>query len=122
MDHFSARDAMRPGAHSRRWRMRERARSQHAAPPAPDSAPARLPGRYQTPEWLDRSFVLPLTRPEATDGPSQPFRRHDDDPAPRSQMTPEVPRQPAPPGTAGAMPPPRPDATARGAAGVTPGA
>jgi hypothetical protein len=74
MDHVSARDARRQSAHSRRWRMREQARSQHAAVPAPAS------DRYQTPEWLDRSFVLPLTEPAASDVPSQPVRRHDDDP------------------------------------------
>src|SRR3954451_2967620 len=118
MDHFSARDATRLGAHSRRWRMRERARSQHAAPPAPDPAPdpVPLPGRYQTPEWLDRSFVLPLTRPEGTDVPSQPVRRHDDDPAPESRMRPEVPRQLTRSGT----PPTTPQVTADVDAGAAP--
>lgn len=79
MDHVSARDARRQGAHSRRWRMREQARSQHSPVPAPAS------DRYQTPEWLERSFVLPLTQPEASDVPSQPVRRHDDDPVPEPQ-------------------------------------
>ena len=79
MDHVSARDARRQGAHSRRWRMREQARSQHTAL-APGQAP--VSDRYQTPEWLDRSFVLPLTQPQASDVPSQAVRRHDDDPEP----------------------------------------
>jgi len=80
MDHVSARDARRQGAHSRRWRMREQARSQH---------PVQTPvsDRYQTPEWLERSFVLPLTQPEASDVPSQPVRRHDDDPEPAAEAT-----------------------------------
>jgi hypothetical protein len=59
--------------------MREQARSQHAVQ-APGQAPSS--DRYQTPEWLDRSFVLPLTQPEASDVPSQAVRRHDDDPEP----------------------------------------
>ncbi len=87
MDHVSARDARRQGAHSRRWRMREQARSQHIVQ-APGQAPSS--DRYQTPEWLDRSFVLPLTQPEASDVPSQAVRRHDDDPEPTAgpAMTP----------------------------------
>jgi hypothetical protein len=80
MEHVSARDARRQGAHSRRWRMREQARSQHfVQTPVSD--------RYQTPEWLERSFVLPLTQPEASDVPSQPVRRHDDDPEPAAGAT-----------------------------------
>jgi hypothetical protein len=78
MDHVSARDARRQGAHSRRWRMREQARSQH-------SVQTPVSDRYQTPEWLERSFVLPLTQPEASDVPSQPVRRHDDDPEPAAE-------------------------------------
>jgi hypothetical protein len=86
MEHVSARDARRQGAHSRRWRMREQARSQHSALPAPASE------RYQTPQWLERSFVLPLTEPEANDVPSQPVRRHDDDPdrEPRARELPDL--------------------------------
>lgn len=81
MDHVTARDATRLGAHHRRWRMRERARSRHLA-----SSP--VSDRYQTPEWLERSFVLPLTQPEGNDVPSQPVRGHDDDPVPEGQATP----------------------------------
>ncbi len=88
MDHVSARDARRQGAHSRRWRMREQARSQHTV----QAAQAPVSDRYQTPEWLDRSFVLPLTQPEASDVPSQAVRRHDDDPepAPDPRVTPDL--------------------------------
>ncbi len=53
--------------------MRDQARSRHAG-----QAPAS--DRYQTPEWLERSFVLPLSKPEVSEVPSQPVRRHDDDP------------------------------------------
>ncbi len=73
MDHVSADDATRSGTHTRRSRMRAQARSHHLAhPPVSD--------RYQTPEWLERSFVLPLTPLEATDVPDQPVPHHDDDP------------------------------------------
>ena len=75
MDHVSAGEATRQGARNRRRRMREQARSQHTVQPA-------VPDRYQTPEWLERSFVLPLTEPEASDVPSQSVPRHDDDPHP----------------------------------------
>jgi hypothetical protein len=83
MDHVSAGEATLSGVRSRRRRMRDQARSRHAGP-APDS------DRYQTPEWLERSFVLPLTKPEASDVPSQPVRRHDDDPdrTPQARETP----------------------------------
>ncbi|MET0838270.1 MAG: hypothetical protein ABWY19_05770 [Marmoricola sp.] len=82
MDQVSAGDTTHQGARTRRRRMREQARSQHAfQTPVSD--------RYQTPEWLERSFVLPLTQPEATDVPSdvpgelpsQSVPHHDDDPA-----------------------------------------
>ena len=73
MDHVSAGHATLNGVRSRRRRMRDQARSRHAG-----QAPAL--DRYQTPEWLERSFVLPLTQPEASDVPSQPVPRHDDDP------------------------------------------
>jgi hypothetical protein len=38
---------------------------------------------FQTPDWLDRSFVLPLTRPEVTDVPSQSVPEHDNYTGPR---------------------------------------
>jgi hypothetical protein len=97
MDHVSAGEVTRDGARSRRHRMRDHARSQHGVT-------TTLPDRYQTPEWLERSFVLPLTQPEANNVPSQSVPHHDDDPVP---TTPPVvtkpddlssPIQPAPPG------------------------
>jgi len=104
MDHVSARDARHQGAHSRRWRMREQARSQH-------TVQAPVSDRYQTPEWLERSFVLPLTQPEASDVPSQAVRRHDDDPEPTpeqamtSDLDAVVPEQEAVPATPFVRPP-----------------
>jgi hypothetical protein len=97
MDHVSARDAMRSGAHDRRWRMREQART-HRSVQAPAS------DHYQTPEWLERSFVLPLSKPEASDVPSQPVRRHDDDPAPEPRLmaNAEAAAEAATPGTTSA--------------------
>jgi hypothetical protein len=83
MDHVSARDTMRQAAHHRRWRLRERARTHR-------SVPAVASDRYQTPEWLERSFVLPLSTPEANDVPSQPVRRHDDDPVPEPRVMPRL--------------------------------
>ena len=77
MDHVAAGETQRDIVRKRRRRMREQARSHRAVP---------VSDRYQTPAWLERSFVLPLTSPEATDVasqdvPSQPFPKHDDDPA-----------------------------------------
>jgi hypothetical protein len=76
--HVSAGDATRQGTRNRRRRMRDLARSRHAAQ-------ASVTDRYETPAWLDRSFVLPLTEPESNDVPSQAAGRHDDDP----ERTPE---------------------------------
>jgi hypothetical protein len=73
MDDVSAGEATRQGAHVRRRRMRADARSLHVVE-------APVSDRYQTPEWLERSFVLPLTEPEANDVPSQSVPHHDDDP------------------------------------------
>ena len=75
MDDVSAGEATRQGAHSRRRRMRADARSLR-------TVQAPVSDRYQTPEWLERSFVLPLTEPEANDVPSQSVPHHDDDPEP----------------------------------------
>jgi len=77
MDHVSAGEAQREVVRDRRRHMREQARSHRAVP---------VSDRYQTPEWLERSFVLPLTKPEASDVtshdvPSQPLPSHDDDTA-----------------------------------------
>lgn len=58
MDHVSAGEAQREVARHRRRRMRAQATSHRASP---------VPGRFLTPAWLERSFVLPLMTPEATD-------------------------------------------------------
>jgi len=71
MDQVSADDTSTEAVRARRKRMRAQARGlRPAAPPRSDA--------YQTPEWLDRSFVLPLTAPEVTDVPSQSVPHHDD--------------------------------------------
>jgi hypothetical protein len=57
----------------RRRRMRTQARGLRDGIGAP---PRR---RYETPAWLDHSFVLPLTEPDLTDVPRQPTPHHDDD-------------------------------------------
>ncbi len=81
MDQVWAGWATRDGARFRRRLMRHQARSQHAAEtPAPE--------RHQTPEWLRRSFVLPLTDADPSDVasggpgdvPRQGVPHHDDDP------------------------------------------
>jgi hypothetical protein len=73
MDPVSAGEETRDGARTRRRRMRDQARSQRAVQ-------SPVSDRYQTPEWLERSFVLPLIEPDASEVPSQPVPHHDDDP------------------------------------------
>jgi hypothetical protein len=96
MDPVSAGEETRDGARTRRRRMRDRARSQRAVQ-------SPVSDRYQTPEWLERSFVLPLIEPNASDVPSQPVPHHDDDPtmAREVRAVPEkvagTTTQPAPP-------------------------
>lgn len=64
-------------AEVRRKRIRSQARDRRSSRPTE-------PGRFQTPEWLERSFVLPLTEPEGLPGsaehvlPSQGKPRPDD--------------------------------------------
>ncbi|MCW2847547.1 MAG: hypothetical protein JWR90_1521 [Marmoricola sp.] len=90
MDQVSADDTARADLGSRRRRMRASARSLHPGP-------ATRPDGFQTPEWLDRSFVLPLTEPEATDVPTQPVPHHDDDEErPPTGAAPESGAEPAP--------------------------
>lgn len=69
MDQVSTGDTTSDVVRARRKRMRAEARGLR---PAPES------DGFQTPQWLDRSFVLPLTVPEATDVPSQSVPHHDD--------------------------------------------
>ena len=71
MDQVSAGEAMRDGARTRRRQMRDKARAQRGGPSA-------APDHYRTPEWLERSFVLPLTRPETSNVPNQAVPHHDD--------------------------------------------
>ncbi len=70
MDQVPTGDTSSDTAVARRGRMRAQARGLRPALPEPDV--------FQTPQWLERSFVLPLTEPEATDVPSQPVPHHDD--------------------------------------------
>lgn len=75
-----------------RGRMRAQARGRRpAGPPDPDV--------FLTPQWLERSFVLPLTEPEATEVPTQPVPHHDDYERPAEPVTtpaPEFADEPAP--------------------------
>ena len=63
MDHAATGETSNDSARARRRRMRADARALH-----PGASP-RSDG-FQTPEWLDRSFVLPLTRPDVTGVPT----------------------------------------------------
>jgi hypothetical protein len=94
MDQVSAGDTARDTVRARRTRMRESARGLHPGG-------ARKADSFQTPEWLDRSFVLPLREPEVTDVPSQPVPHHDDyeekvatSPGPASEPAPVFVRPP----------------------------
>ena len=79
MDPVPAGDTTSATVRARRKWMRAQARALH-----PRTTPESEV--FATPEWLDRSFVLPLTRPEATGVPSQeatgvpsqPTPHHDD--------------------------------------------
>jgi hypothetical protein len=69
MDQVAAGDTTSDVVRARRKRMRAEARGLRPAPKSDG---------FQTPQWLDRSFVLPLTVPEATDVPTQSVPHHDD--------------------------------------------
>jgi hypothetical protein len=69
MDQVSAGDTASDAVRVRRRRMRAEARGLRFVPESEE---------FQTPQWLDRSFVLPLTVPEASDVPSQSVPHHDD--------------------------------------------
>jgi hypothetical protein len=77
----TSRDTVR--ARRKRMRMRTEARSLRRA---------AAPNGFETPEWLDHSFVLPLTEPEVSDVPSQSVPHHDDfrAPHPAEVSTPET--------------------------------
>ncbi len=70
MDRVSENDTSTEAARARRKRMRATARGLRVVPPRADE--------FQTPEWLERSFVLPLTVPEVTGLPNQSVPHHDD--------------------------------------------
>jgi len=74
MDKAAKGDTATDRARVRRKRMRSQARGLRPTSP---------PDGFATPEWLDRSFVLPLTRPEVTDVPSQSMPEHDSFAEPR---------------------------------------
>ncbi len=83
MDKASQGDTASDRAHTRRKRMQSQARGRRrTTSPEVDG--------FQAPEWLDRSFVLPLTRPEVSDVPSQSMPDHD------SYSEPLVHNSPAP--------------------------
>lgn len=94
MDHVPTGETTSDTAHARRRRMRAHARELHPGA-SPDA------GGFRTPEWLDRSFVLPLTRPEATEVPSQPTPHHDDFDSFREPLEEDA--------RSGFVPPPTPD-------------
>jgi len=95
MDPVPAGDTSSDTVRARRKRMRAQARALY-----PGTSPESEV--FQTPEWLDRSFVLPLTRPaatgltrqEATGVPSQPTPHHDDDETQAGASTPEPAQAP----------------------------
>jgi len=82
MDKASKSDTTSVGTLARRKRMRSQARGLR-----PTDSP-KVDG-FQTPDWLERSFVLPLTRPEVTDVPSQSVPNHDSFTEPRPHERPE---------------------------------
>jgi len=73
MDQRSADGMSRDSVRARRKQLRAHARAQRRTAGA-------VPDRFQTPEWLERSFVLPLNDGEVNVVPSQPQPHHDDFP------------------------------------------
>ena len=73
MDQLSADGTARDSVRARRRQLRAHARAQRRTADA-------VPDRFQTPQWLERSFVLPLNDGEVTVVPSQPQPHHDDFP------------------------------------------
>ncbi|HWM38269.1 MAG TPA: hypothetical protein VNS49_14250 [Streptomyces sp.] len=71
MDQHSADGRARPSVRARRRQLRADVRAERRAGVVPD--------RFQTPQWLERSFVLPVTDGGVT-VPSQPQPHHDDYP------------------------------------------
>jgi hypothetical protein len=71
MDQLSADGMSRDSVRASRRQLRARARAQRGTAGA-------VPDRFQTPQWLERSFVLPLADGQVTVVPSQPQPHHDD--------------------------------------------
>ena len=71
MDQRSADGMSRGSVRARRRQLRADARAQRRAL-------GDVPDRFQTPQWLERSFVLPLTDGEVNVVPSQSQPHHDD--------------------------------------------
>ena len=91
MDNASQGDTTSDPTRTRRRGMQSQARGlRPTASPQADG--------FQAPEWLDRSFVLPLTRPEVTDVPSQSVPDHDNYSEPRlpDSPAPETDAEPTP--------------------------
>lgn len=72
MDDPTTVEARSYDALARRRRMRDTARADAKA------RRSRNRPQYQTPQWLDRSFVLPLSGPGVSAMPAQPLPHHDD--------------------------------------------
>ena len=89
MDQVSENGTSAEVVRARRKRMRATARGQRVASPRADE--------YQTPQWLDRSFVLPLSPPEVNGVPSQSVPHHDDYDTGAVGATAEPETDPAPP-------------------------
>ena len=70
MDQRSADGTARDRARARRMQLRAHARTRR-------SAAGAVPDRFQTPQWLERSFVLPLSEGGVI-VPSQSKPHHDD--------------------------------------------
>jgi len=70
MEQMSAGDISTESVRLRRMRMTALARGLRPA--------HSRPAHFQTPRWLDQSFVLPVTAPGVVDVPGQPVPRHDD--------------------------------------------
>ena len=95
MDQLSTDDARHDNVSSRRSSMRSAARSRRRTIPT-------VPDHFKTPAWLERSFVLPLTKPEQTDVPEpRPHR----DPIPQQASARRMSAQSSPAGNPGSPAP-----------------
>ena len=95
MDQLSRDDARHDSVSSRRSSMRSVARSRRGVT-------STLPDAFRTPAWLERSFVLPLTKPEQADAPG-PRSHHD--PIPQQADPRQMSTQSSPAGNPGSPTP-----------------